>query len=302
MFLKINTSKLTSVLLASVLLSLLAVSAQAAVLQSAFGDPYQTIPAVAATQSQVVYYRPGAPGQKAEPAFVYIDKEFHTGLLPGGYTVFCVAPGRHGLSAVLDDSPRYGGKRVQPGVRLEPGKTQYIRVSEAGSLEPQLVGRDVAEQELVGTRRQVHALSRAAVQSCEYVKQPEVQSFTLSSDVLFGFGKSAYEDIREEGRREFAELLRKLSKDNLQVSQIEVVGHTDPIGSVASNDALGLRRAQTVRQLLIDNGIAPHHIIARSEGSRQMVTGDCYGSRAALIACYAPDRRVVVEVKASGEK
>src|SRR5690606_35441134 len=101
-----------------VVLSLLAVGAHAAVLQSAFGDPYQAIPAVATSQSQVVYYRPGTPGQKAEPAFVYIDKEFHTGLLPGGYTVFCLAPGRHGLSAVLDDAPRYGGKRVQPGVRL----------------------------------------------------------------------------------------------------------------------------------------------------------------------------------------
>lgn len=302
MFLKIKIRKLTSVLLASVMLSLLAMSAHAAVLQSAFGDPYQTIPAVAATQSQVVYYRPGAPGQRGEPAFVYIDKEFHTGLLPGGYTVFCLSPGRHGLSAVLDDSPRYDGKRVQPGVRLEPGKTQFIRVSEAGSLEPQLVGRETAEQELVGTRRQVHALSRATVQSCEYVKQPEVQRYTLSSDVLFGFAKSAYEDIREDGRREFAELLRKLGKDNLQVNQISVVGHTDPIGSVPYNDALGLRRAQTVRQLLIDSGISPQHINARSEGSRQMVTSGCTGSRVAQIACHAPDRRVVVEVTASGEK
>ncbi len=302
MFLKINVSKLTSVFLATLMLSLIAVSAHAAVLQSAFGDDYQAVPAVGVTQSQVVYYRLGTPGQKAEPSFVYIDKEFHTGLLPGGYTVFCLAPGRHGLSAVVDDAPRYGGKRVQPGVRLVPGKTQFIRVNEAGSLEPQLVARETAEQELAGARRQVHVLSRAAVQSCEYVAQPEVQSYTLSGDVLFGFGKSAYGDIREEGRKAFSELLHKLGNDNLQVNQIEVVGHTDPIGSIPYNDALGLRRAQTVRQLLIDSGVTPQHINARSEGSRQLVTHGCSGDRAAQIACHAPDRRVVVEVTASGEK
>lgn len=277
--------------------------ADAAMAASAFTDVYTPVPSVAATQSQVVYYRPGNPGQKAAPAFVYIDKEFHAGLLPGGYTVFCLSPGRHGLSAVLDDSPRYGGKRTQPGVRLEAGATQFIRVDEAGGLEPQLVGREVAERELDGSRRQAHVLSRAeAVKSCDYIPTPEIRSYSLSSDVLFGFAKSAYEDIRPEGRKAFTELLQQIGKDRLQVERIDVVGHTDPIGSVPYNDALGLRRAQTVRQMLIDSGIAPGTIRASSEGSRQPVTGGCSGGRDALISCHAPDRRVVIQTTAHGKK
>ncbi|MGE8289343.1 MAG: OmpA family protein [Stenotrophomonas sp.] len=275
---------------------------RAATQASAFADSYSPVPGVSMAQSQVVYYRQGNAGQSDTPAFVYIDKEFHTGLLPGGYTVFCLTPGRHGLSAVLDEAPEYGGKRLQPGVRLAAGRTHFIRVDEAGGLEPQLVDRDVAERELASAtaRRQAHVVSRAdAVRSCEYVEKPEVRSYSLSSDVLFGFGKSAYEDIRAEGRAEFNQLERRLSAGSLKVERIAVIGHTDPIGSEAYNDALGLRRAQTVRQMLIDGGMNPERVRAFSEGSRELLSEGCQGSREQVIACHAKDRRVTIEVEAS---
>lgn len=296
-------------MLAPVLQVVLALSAcvagaNAAVLQSAFSDPYRPVPAVADTQSQVVYYRAGTPGQKAVPAFVYIDKEFHAGLLPGGYTVFCLVPGRHGLSAVLDDAPRYGGKRVQPGARLVAGRTYFMRVSDVGAMEPQWVDRETAERELAGALRQVHTVSRAvATRSCEYAQQqPEARRYSIHSDVLFGFGKSAFVDIRGNGRRELAELLRKLTDELGSVDLIEVVGHTDPIGSVPYNDALGMQRAQAVRQWLIEGGMAPSRISARSAGSREPVASGCSGSRIALVACHAADRRVVIEVVRPGEQ
>ncbi len=287
--------------LAVLMLPATAPDAGAAVLGTAFDEAYQPVAAVADTQSQVVYYRPGTPGQKGEPAFVYIDKEFHVGLLSGGYTVFCVAPGRHGLSSVLGDSPRYAGKRLQPGVRLEPGKTQFIRVSDAGALEPELVDREAAERELVGKLRQVHVVSRAsAVRACDYVPAPAVRSYAFSSDMLFGFGKHARADIRAQGRAQMDELLGRLAADRLQIARIDVIGHTDAIGSDAYNDELGLRRAETVRQLLIERGIAGERINARSMGSRQPLSSDCHGPRAEVIACLAPDRRVVIEVSADG--
>lgn len=297
MFLKEAVLKLVTVML--IACASLVTTAEAAVLQSAFGDAYQPVPAVSVSQSQVVYYRPGTPGERAAPAFVYVDKEFHVGLLPGGYTVFCVAPGRHGLSSVLGDEPRYAGKTVQPGVRLEPGKTHFIRVSDAGSLEPQLMDREAAERELAGTLRQVHVVSRAsAVNACDYVQTPEVRSYSFSSDMLFGFGKYSREDIRDQGLAQMEKLLRQLVTDDLKVARIDVVGHTDAIGTDAYNDELGLRRAQTLRQLLIESGISPQRISARSMGRRQPMSNGCHGARSDVIKCLAPDRRVVIEVAA----
>lgn len=69
-----------------------------------------------------------------------------------------------------------------------------------------------------------------------------------------------------------------------------------------SNDALGLARARTVRQVLIDNGLAAERITVRTAGSREPVSQGCVGSRDALIACYTPDRRVVIRINGRNQK
>ncbi|UST72284.1 OmpA family protein [Pseudomonas siliginis] len=268
-----------------------------------FGNAYLPVLQVSSDQAQVVYYRLSVPGEKFGAANIYIDEEFHTGLLPGGYTVFCLAPGSHGLNAVMEDAPAYAGKRDQPKLELEAGKTQFLRVGENGEHEPLAISREQAEQELANNLRQAHVLSRAsAVQSCKHVQQSQERSYSLSSDVLFGFGKAGYEDIREDGRREIGNLVRRLQKENVRIDSVEVVGHTDRIGRDAANEALGLRRAQTVRQLLIDNGFASASITARSAGGRMPVTQDCRGDRKALIACYASDRRVVIHLNGMSDQ
>jgi outer membrane protein OmpA-like peptidoglycan-associated protein len=51
--------------------------------------------------------------------------------------------------------------------------------------------------------------------------------------------------------------------------EITVTGHTDAVGSDAFNDALSLRRAERVRALLVDRGIAPAGIEAVGRGRRE---------------------------------
>ena len=51
--------------------------------------------------------------------------------------------------------------------------------------------------------------------------------------------------------------------------EIVVVGHTDRVGSVESNDALSLQRAQAVRQLFIDRGFDPARVDAVGRGERE---------------------------------
>ncbi|VVM36628.1 hypothetical protein PS645_00056 [Pseudomonas fluorescens] len=268
-----------------------------------FDAAYVPVPPIGEDQAQVVYYRTQAGVQRKSAAHVYVDREFQTGLLPGGYATFCLAPGSHTLGAYLDDAPGYKGKRSDLyQATLQGGKTYYLRVREDGNTFPQLIKREDAERELVTSRLQAHALPRAAsVEACRHygylVDESRFKRYELSSDVLFAFGKSASEDISAAGRKAVRGLIDELQRDDAQIRHIQVVGHTDPIGDEAKNQLLGQLRANTLRDLLIAGGIPDSVISAASAGNREPVVFSCYGKRAQQIACYAPNRRVVVTVE-----
>jgi OOP family OmpA-OmpF porin len=270
----------------------------------AFAERYVAFPPVGADQAQVVYFRSQAGIQQSGSAHVYINREFHTGLLPGGYTRFCLVPGTYTLGAYLNDAPRYMGKHTDLyQATLQGGRTYFLRVREDGDTFPMAVSREEAERELPQVRMQVHALSRASTtEDCrfyDYLPDERHKNYTLSSDVLFAFGKSSRDDISAAGQRAVRNWLKELQRDNAQVSHIEVIGHTDPIGNEPENQLLGLKRADAVRALLIDNGLAESVIAASSAGNREPVVHTCYGSLAEQISCYAPNRRVVLRVETS---
>ena len=61
----------------------------------------------------------------------------------------------------------------------------------------------------------------------------------------------------------FAEIARRPSPE------IVVIGHTDRVGSVGSNDALSLRRAQRMRDDLVKRGIPAERIEIAGRGERE---------------------------------
>jgi len=117
---------------------------------------------------------------------------------------------------------------------------------------------------------------------------------SFSADALFDFDKSV---IKPAGRAEldkFASQLRGIQYDGVQVT-----GHTDRLGPHDYNMKLSERRAQAVREYLIQGGVASGKIAARGVDGADPVTGsECKGNKPtpALIACLQPDRRVDVEV------
>lgn len=274
-------------------------AAHAVPFETAFGGAYQSVAGVPANQAQVVYYRTASSAQAKGAAHLYVDREFHTGLLPNGYSAFCLSPGVHTLGAFVNDAPLYQGKQSELyKADLRGGKTYFMRVSANNTPEP--VTRADAERELAGSRAQVHALSRASqVQACNYLPAATYKDYNLSGDVLFAFGKSEFRDITRAGHAAIEQLATELRRDHAQVKQIQVVGHTDPVGSAAGNQLLGLKRAQTVRQLLVDAGLSSSVLTATSAGSSDPVVEHCYGNRAEQVACNAPNRRVQVRVDVS---
>lgn len=53
--------------------------------------------------------------------------------------------------------------------------------------------------------------------------------------------------------------------------QLMVVGHTDSVGTVQDNDALSLRRAQTVSRFLAERGISVQNIETAGRGERELL-------------------------------
>jgi len=118
----------------------------------------------------------------------------------------------------------------------------------------------------------------------------------LSADTLFAFNRS---DLSPTGVSTINNFARDLDQSNYD--GVRVAGHTDPIGSEEFNLALSDRRANTVRQQLVTDGVAADRITAQGFGKTQLkvTPADCAAakSREALIACYGPNRRVEVTVE-----
>ncbi|TVV72683.1 OmpA family protein [Sphingomonas solaris] len=70
-----------------------------------------------------------------------------------------------------------------------------------------------------------------------------------------------------------------------------VIGHTDRLGSAEDNDALSLKRAQQIREVLITQGLDPASTRAVGRGERDMLVATADGMRAAA------NRRVEVVVR-----
>ncbi|MFM4677591.1 OmpA family protein [Aeromonas media] len=126
--------------------------------------------------------------------------------------------------------------------------------------------------------------------------EPVDQTFNLSSDVLFAFGKA---ELKPEGMAALDDLYQQIVDVKPKDGNAMVMGYTDRIGSDASNQALSEARARTVADFLIGKGLPADKVSIQGNGESNPVTGtqcDAVKARAALIDCLAPDRRVEIRV------
>jgi outer membrane protein OmpA-like peptidoglycan-associated protein len=72
------------------------------------------------------------------------------------------------------------------------------------------------------------------------------------------------EELTDEGRRLVQDVLAVVKQR--ADPEVVAIGHTDTTGTPAKNVELGLRRANTVRALLVDAGLPAESIAVRSHG------------------------------------
>ena len=256
--------------------------------------PYRPVATVVPELAQVVMYYP----QGNVPATVYVDRELQSALLPGEFTVFCVAPGVHTIESYFNDQPLYHGKQNPARQLSTSGATTYFVQVNPGSTgnTAALVERAQAESTLASLYKHARIVNRASqVKNCDYVNNGGV--VLIQEQMLFRFAKSNPAGILPESRAKLDNVAKFIKQAN-SVSEIQIVGYTDAIGSRAANQRLSEARADTVRAMLVERGINPS-MINNSMGMGVAQTAEGCGTKASQqgAGCNVNSRRVDIVVR-----
>lgn len=109
----------------------------------------------------------------------------------------------------------------------------------------------------------------------------------MPNDITFDFDRA---DVKPQFAGTVQTVARNLA--DFQSTTVDVVGHTDSVGSDAYNQGLSQRRADAVARALIANGVQPVRIVAVGRGENQPVASN------ATDAGRAQNRRVELRVRA----
>ncbi len=112
-------------------------------------------------------------------------------------------------------------------------------------------------------------------------------ALTMPNDITFGFDRS---DVQPQFMTTIQSVARNLA--DFSSTTVDVIGHTDSIGSDSYNQGLSQRRADSVARALVDNGVQSVRIVALGRGESQPVASNASESG------RAQNRRVEVRVRA----
>jgi outer membrane protein OmpA-like peptidoglycan-associated protein len=158
------------------------------------------------------------------------------------------------------------------GLLVSACATEDYVNQQVGAVKTQV---DVLNAKVDGHTSQIDALNgqvQDASRSAHEAAATHVQAqgfghHVISSDSSVNF-ETAKWNLSTEDQTSLTELARKLSSDNQDVF-VEIEGHGDSRGSEASNQALGLRRAEVTRHFLAAQGVPLHRMSVISYGERQ---------------------------------
>jgi OOP family OmpA-OmpF porin len=120
--------------------------------------------------------------------------------------------------------------------------------------------------------------------------QPVYEKVTISATALFDFNKAT---LKPEGKAAIHDLADKIKAKGAQVVDIDVIGHTDSVGPEEYNQQLSVRRATSVKDFMVSEGIDPGIIDVSGQGESNPVASN------ATDAGRAQNRRVDINIGAN---
>jgi outer membrane protein OmpA-like peptidoglycan-associated protein len=104
---------------------------------------------------------------------------------------------------------------------------------------------------------------RAKFQDAIVGRRGEVVEFTLPSDLAFNVGSEEVKPAARKSLATAAEILKRYPE-----TLVTIEGHTDSMGMLESNQELSEKRARTVFDILVRNGVSPMRLSMRGYGER----------------------------------
>ena len=169
---------------------------------------------------------------------------------PSGKSPFCAAPPIREVDMVM---PEDGGKAGTVSVIFNNGQAielhgDYSALALAGDDKKTYVADQEQMKNTFGEA--ISALPKAPIFATLY--------FLFGKDELIPESKADAEKI-------YNDFVQR------QAPQVLLIGHTDTVGSTADNERLSIRRAEKVRQTLIQLGISAENIQASGHGERELL-------------------------------
>ncbi|MEN0617471.1 MULTISPECIES: OmpA family protein [Klebsiella] len=124
--------------------------------------------------------------------------------------------------------------------------------------------------------------------------KPAVMQRELNAEALFAFASA---QLSAQGEAQIRQLAMDIRQSGMDVRRITITGYTDRFGSTEDNLRLSQARAESVKRVLVANGL-PESVITSLGMGKSMPRVQCAGRKsAATIACLAPNRRITINVQ-----
>jgi len=195
-------------------------------------------------------------------------------------------------------------KAVQSGGDVQSGQQGAAKGSNEGGVSQNIpdtsfsgqngsgglrgLDKNPSEERLGGNTLTAKADPGSASRQMEELRAEQIASAAAGlRDVFFAYDSFA---ISEEGRQAVARNAEWIKSN--PGAQLKVEGHCDDRGTSAYNLVLGEKRAKSVRNYLVELGVAPKQLSVVSYGKERPVCTELAES------CYSQNRRGHVVVKA----
>lgn len=122
---------------------------------------------------------------------------------------------------------------------------------------------------------------------------PTGEKLSIPTEALFHFNESSLSGLTVGGKTALNVAVNKI-KSYKQPESVTVIGYTDRLGSDQYNLKLSQKRAETVKNYLVREGIPSDLITAVGKGAADQIKTCEGGTGAELRNCLAPNRRVEI--------